>query len=135
MISTTALSLALMGQIILPGLHLTPEKAEEKSVIIVVARVTDGFLAGAGGYSMGAFSLATSEVLKGEMTDDEVKRKHISVAECDRVPRKEDEYIIFLKNYRVAKNQEISRSVVRMLPKSPENITAVKSAIQAGRKG
>ena len=134
MIASTALSLALLGQVVLPGSQLDLENAEAKSTLIVVAKIGDGLIAGVGAASFGVMDMEPSETLKGEVEDGGLKKVGIGASGHEEMPKKGEEYVVFLEKYRNPKAQKTCDSVVKMLPKSPENIEAVKSAIKAGRK-
>lgn len=124
MILTTILSLTILGQVVLPGDNLSLEQAKEKAHIIAVGKITEmGDLIGVGAISFGSFEFEHTEVLKGKIGEKVLKRLGFSARGHEVNPTQDEEYLVFIEQF------QDHVTVVKMLPKTNENIEATKKAI------
>src|ERR1700712_922366 len=100
MILTTILSLAVCGQVILPGNDLDLEQAQAKAHIVTVGKVTKmGMIFGVGAVSFGSLELEHSEILKGKIKEKELKQLGYSHRGYEVSPEKDEEYLVFIEQY------------------------------------
>jgi hypothetical protein len=129
MILTTMLSLAICGQVILPGNDLNLEQAQEKAHIIAVGKISKmGFIVGAGAAAFGSFELEHSEILKGEVKEKVLEKLGFTAKGHEVCPEKDSEYLVFIERYKG------HVTVVKMLPRTKENIEAAKRVIRDKKK-
>jgi hypothetical protein len=129
MILTTMLSLAICGQVILPGNDLNLEQAQEKAHIIAVGKISKmGFMVGAGAASFGSLELEHSEILKGEIKEKVLEKLGYMAKGHEVSPEQDAEYLVFIGRYK----EHVT--VVKMLPKTKENIEAAKKVIKDKKK-
>jgi fermentation-respiration switch protein FrsA (DUF1100 family) len=118
------LSLAVLGQVVLPGSELSLEQAQEKADIIVVAIPDDNDYAILGSASsIFSMNLQESAVLKGHVDEKGLKKTSGHATGQEIVPKPGEEYIFFLNKYADHPN------VLKVLPRTDENIGAVKEEI------
>ncbi len=126
MILTSVLGLALLGQVVLPGSKKGLEEAQTKARIIVVARpAMIGLILGVGATSFGNVDLRHSSRLKGEVKEEELERVSVSASGHETFPKQDEEYIVFINDYANHLN------VLKMLPKTEENLATVRGRIRA----
>jgi hypothetical protein len=129
MIFATILSLTTLGQVVLPGNNLSLEQAKEKAHIIVVGKITRmGAVAGVGAAALGSFDLEHSEVLKGEVRGRALRALGFIAIRFEVSPVQDEEYLVFVEQYKD------HAEVVKMLPKTKENVEAAKMVIKAKDK-
>jgi hypothetical protein len=129
MFLTTVLSLAICGQVILPGNDLNLEQAQEKAHIIAVGKITKmGLIFGLGAVSFGNFELEHTEILKGKIKEKVLKQLGYSAHGHEVCPEWEEEYLVFVEQYKD------HVTVVKMLPKTKENIEAARKEIKEKNK-
>jgi hypothetical protein len=129
MILTTMLSLAFCGQIILPGNDLNIEQAQEKAHVIAVGKISKmGGIAGAGAAAFGSFELEHSEILKGEVKEKVLEKLGFTAKGYEVCPQQDAEYLVFIGRYKEY------LTVVKMLPKTKENIELAKKVIKNRRQ-
>src|SRR4051812_42338505 len=122
MVLATVLSLALSGQVNLPGSDKSIEQAVEKSRIIVVAELeTYSFILGSGPHqSMAGGTFKTSEILKGGVKDEEMTGLSMAARGPERLPKPGEVCIYFIDDYANHLN------AVKVLTRSEENLQSVK---------
>ncbi len=127
MISTTVLSLAVLGQAVLPGSNLSLADAQAKADIIVVAEHTKhGDIVGAGAVTfMGGIELKSLNTLKGTVKDGGLTRLATGASGYEVLPEIGKEYIFFVEKY------QGYLTISKILPRTDENIEAVKKEVKA----
>jgi hypothetical protein len=125
-----ALSLSLLGQDKLPGSDRSLDQAMEKARIIVVAELESYTLVHGAGASavMAGAKFKSAEVLKGRLEDGEMTNLAIMAIGSERLPRKGEECIYFLDDF------ANRLKAVKMLPKTKQNLEAVKESVKTKRK-
>lgn len=127
MIFAAVISLACLGQVLLPGSNLRLEEAQAKARLIVVAKPVGGGVLGSGQLSFGAMDLKPSAILKGEAKQEVLMGAGFQTSGRGSLP-KDEPYIYFLDDFQGHPN------ILKMLPPSDENLAAVRKAIKAGEK-
>jgi hypothetical protein len=129
MLYSTFLSVAIVGQLALPGSDLSPESAREKARWIVLAEpVRFDIMFGLGSVAFSSVDLKQSVVLKGNVTEEAMKRASIQISGREVFPEYGKEYLVFL-------DESVGHpKILKMLPKSRENIEAVRMEIAAKQK-
>jgi len=129
MIPTAILSLILMGQVVLPGSNVGLEEAQEKAIHIVIAETSGiGIIFGVGAASFGSVDLKPSTDLKGKAKDRDWKKVSIVASGDEIIPNVGEVYIFFVDEYAGQLN------IRKMLPKTEENLEAVRKEIKAKAK-
>lgn len=124
MFLTTMLAAITLGQVSLSGSRMGIEEAQAKSREIVVATSgIDGFIAGSGPHSFGGLKLVVASTLKGEAVKGESRRVSVAASGPETLPVWGDEYIFFIGDYKG------SPRIVKVLPKTAENLSAVKKQV------
>lgn len=129
MILTMALSLTLLGQVVLPGSTMSLQEAQAKARIIVVAELNPfGGALGSGGKLWYALELKHSAVLKGEVAKETPMRAGGSASGSEVIPEMDQEYIFFI-DYRL--DHPTVLDILKVLPKTQENVASVMEEIKA----
>jgi hypothetical protein len=126
MILATLLSLAVSGQVVLPGDKLSVEEARAKARIIVVAKpVQTHIVVGAGAVMFSSVDLKHSSILKGAVEGAVLEQASVMAAGPETLPKEGDEYVVFMNDYAGHLN------ILKMLPRTEANIAAAKRKVEA----
>ncbi len=130
MLVTTVLSLAMLGQADLPGSKTDLDQAVKKARVVVVAELeTFNLIFGSGACAfLGGGRLKTSDFLMGDLKDGEKNGLSITALGPERLPKMREDCIYFIDDFAGHLN------TVKVLPKTEENLQAVRKAIKAKKK-
>lgn len=125
MILTFALGMSVLGQVVLTGSNIGLEEAQAKARVIAVARAQTGLVFGSGPFAFGNVDLRGLHILKGAVDGEVLKGAGVSASGPETFPKHGVEYIFFINDYANHPN------VLKILPRTEENIAAVRKAIRA----